>query len=452
MGEAVRLRPGVHCAVAGSGEVFLMDWPHSESLGRLADGPRALLGQLADGSRTVGELAGSSAHQTLLDQLRTGGWLAATISHEGHPLYTVVSRRPFQVQSEAPSSGITLSRFAVLRRSGGDMLLESALATSDVRIHDARLLGLLSVLAAGTPCDAIDPLPIEVTQRLVGDLWREGFVVRDNAIEERRLRQWSAHELWFHHKTSWPGSETETGFGGTYWAKGHFEPLPGRRDPFDGPGIDLARPDLNRLRDTDPPFADVLENRRSIRECDDNRPLELDQVAEFLFRCARVRGTAWDNGQEISSRPYPAGGGLHELEIYPVVRRVNGLPAGLYHYDAYEHRLESLPANPPAAKALLEWAAAGTGWSGSPQALFVITARFGRLMWKYEAMGYALMLRHVGVLCQNMYLVATAMGLAPCALGASAPGLFAKAAGLDQLVESSVGAFGLGSQRKDVLP
>jgi SagB-type dehydrogenase family enzyme len=80
-----------------------------------------------------------------------------------------------------------------------------------------------------------------------------------------------------------------------------------------------------------------------------------------------------------------------------------------------------------------------------PQVYFAITARFQRVQWKYESMVYALILKHVGVLYQTMYLVATAMGLAPCALGGGNSDLFALAAGLDYYAETTVGEFVLGT-------
>jgi hypothetical protein len=46
-----------------------------------------------------------------------------------------------------------------------------------------------------------------------------------------------------------------------------------------------------------------------------------------------------------------------------------------------------------------------------------------------------------------MYLVATAMNLAPCALGAGDPELFARLIGSDFHEETSVGEFLLGSRR-----
>jgi SagB-type dehydrogenase family enzyme len=77
--------------------------------------------------------------------------------------------------------------------------------------------------------------------------------------------------------------------------------------------------------------------------------------------------------------------------------------------------------------------------------MLVLTARFAKVAWKYETMAYAAMLKHVGVIFQTLYLVATAMGLAPCGLGGGSAEMFARASGLDPLVEGSVGEFLLGS-------
>ena len=65
--------------------------------------------------------------------------------------------------------------------------------------------------------------------------------------------------------------------------------------------------------------------------------------------------------------------------------------------------------------------------------------------WKYSGSAYALILKNAGVLCQSIYLVATARGLAACTLGSGDADLFAEAAGLDYLAESSVCEMLLGS-------
>ena len=56
-------------------------------------------------------------------------------------------------------------------------------------------------------------------------------------------------------------------------------------------------------------------------------------------------------------------------------------------------------------------------------------------------------LKDLGGLFQNMYLAATAMGLAPCAIGIGNSDLFARATGIDYYAEGSVGEFVLGSRK-----
>ena len=59
---------------------------------------------------------------------------------------------------------------------------------------------------------------------------------------------------------------------------------------------------------------------------------------------------------------------------------------------------------------------------------------------------YALIMKNVGSIYQQMYLVATALHLAPCALGGGNADHFAAAAGLDYYTEGSVGEFVLSSR------
>jgi SagB-type dehydrogenase family enzyme len=80
------------------------------------------------------------------------------------------------------------------------------------------------------------------------------------------------------------------------------------------------------------------------------------------------------------------------------------------------------------------------------QILIIIAARFQRMSWKYSSMAYAATLKNVGVIFQTMYLVATAMGLAPCAIGSGNSDVFAHALGAGYCEESSVGEFLLGSR------
>ncbi|PZS31265.1 MAG: dehydrogenase, partial [Pseudonocardiales bacterium] len=288
-----------------------------------------------------------------------------------------------------------------------------------MRVCDPLVLAALGGSGDWRDGRAVHDLPADVVERVLHDLrWAELMVPTRGAEDtEFRLRQWSSHELWFHERSrSGRQGGSADGFGRTSWAKGSFDPLPARPDPYPGPAIDLPEPDLALLRRTDPTLTAVLEDRRTIRAHDEDNPVSLDQLGELLYRCSRTRGVRDIGGVEYVSRPHPSGGSVYELELYPVVRHAEGLPAGMYHYDSHERQLRLVrEASHQSVRRLLR--VAKFAMDGSPQVLIVVAARVGRVMWNYEAMAYALILKHVGVLYQTMYCVATAMGLAPCALG-----------------------------------
>jgi SagB-type dehydrogenase family enzyme len=213
-----------------------------------------------------------------------------------------------------------------------------------------------------------------------------------------------------------------------------------------GPRIELPRPDLEVTARADPPFTEVLERRRSVREHDETEPITLAQLGELLYRSARIRRvfTSGD-GQEVADRPYPSGGALHELEIYPLITRCRGAQPGLWHYAAADHALEHVADPSQATGALVAAARAAGVMATNPQVVLIVAARFGRVMWKYDVMGYALLLKHVGVLYQTIYLVGTAMGLAVCGLGGGDASDFAVASGLGYHAEGSVGELVVGT-------
>jgi SagB-type dehydrogenase family enzyme len=395
----------------------------------------------------------ADALTAFLDALRAGGWLMTTVCYQGQPGYTI---RPVHNPPPVPDtarSDLVLSRFTVLHREGEDFVAESPLAWAQVQVHAPALAGLLGALTGlVAPVAGPAPTPPGLARRLLRDLHWAGLAVSvlNEEDTEARLRQWMPHELWFHQRSRMGnGGHGGEGFGRNMWSKGTFEPVPPQRAPGPGPAIDLYRPDLDARRDSDPAFAAVLEDRHSTRVHDDAAPLTADQLGEFLYRSARDREVVTLNDVEYVSRPYPSGGSSYELELYPVVRNVSGLDAGMYHYDPKTHQLRLVRNPGPEVDQMLR-AAANTAMVRSlPQVLIVVSARFGRVMLNYQQMPYALILRHVGVLYQTMYLVATAMGLAACGLGGGDAMAFTRATGLDYTTESSVGEFILGSRPAD---
>jgi SagB-type dehydrogenase family enzyme len=470
----VRLRQGARVHTDADGVTRLVCPSQGVSLGELDAAALTALTMLSDTDVDDRELlagvfaehgpSGVQGAHALLAELRAGNWLRATLEHNGTALVTVCPlgerfaddpRSAADLVSDVLSGMIrpvvrpvVMSRFALLRRDDRRPLLESPRSAFGVRIQHSPLMSVLGELATPTPIASLTPpdgLDPEAFAAVVGVLMACRLVVPVGSGEDTDfdLLQWSPHELWFHAHTR--RTRHESPWGATYWAKGRFDPLPATHVPLGGTRLPLFRPNMDAVAARDLSLTQVLETRRSLRRHDDTSPLTAEQLGEFLYRTARTRGVRTFEGVELIDRPYPSGGALHELEIYPVVGKVSGIPAGLYRYDGLAHQLELLSVNSPLSRQLTSRAARAAALPAEPQVLIVITARFGRVMWKYQSMSYALTLKNVGVLFSVMYGVATAMKLAPCALGGGDAHLFGKAAGLDQLREASVGEFLLGS-------
>lgn len=364
-----------------------------------------------------------------------------------------------------PAASYLLSRFAYLRRVGGEMVLESPLAHSRIVLHDPRAAALIAALTtAATAAELarrVEGISLDAVQRFI-DLIVEARMLDPLAagaplddIAAGPLETWEFHDLLFHSRSR--RGRSDSPYGGTY-RLANRPPPPSVKPPLKqavaGDGYALHRPDIEKLASQDPPLALVQERRRSIREYG-KQPITSRQLGEFLYRVARVKETRQVETQtpsgtvpiEMTSRPYPAGGALYELEFYAVVRACQDLKAGLHHYDPVEHRLDRVDGCSSHTEKLLDEAAASAGIAPAGlQVLIVLAVRLERIAWKYESIAYALVLKHVGVVYQTMYLAATAMGLAPCALGCGDSDVFARASGIDYYAETSVGEFLLGSR------
>ncbi|HEX9344136.1 MAG TPA: SagB family peptide dehydrogenase [Actinomycetota bacterium] len=482
--EVVQLRQGVTLAATDSTATLLVQL-RGERFAGLSPGLQAVIERLRKEPASEAELtelvgrhdgeAGVLGLHGLLARLRRGGWLETTLELErvegARPLLSILPHAPHPLvgrEDAGAAEQVVLSRFTVLRRDDDRLVAESPRAKATLTFHDPAVAELVCGLVRPQRPGALPgtgAMPAAAASRVLRTLLGYGFAVAAGDAEETelRLRQWSTHEAWFHSRVRM--GRHDLPYGGTYWAKELVPPLPGRHEPASasasasgsgsgsgsgggssGRRLALARPDLERLRVAEPTLTEVLEERRSIREHDDRHPITLAQLGEFLFRSARVISVRPGEAQELTRRPYPSGGSVYELELYPVVANVAGLAAGMYRYDPYDHALEALPATEHAVRRLLMVGRRIGVMEATPQVLIVVAARFGRFMWKYQTMAYATILKHVGVVYMTMYCVATAMGLAPCGLGGGDAEDFAAATGLDFFAESSVGEFLLGSR------
>ncbi len=391
-----------------------------------------------------------------LRKMAEQGMLCYTLCMDQVPLATIVPLTiSFQYNPEMldPEKQYVLSRFAYLRKENDEVVLESPLGFAQVRLHHRQAHLMLSELSRPQNSQefaALMPEPSEEVANQYLNLLLNAQAVLE--VQENRstledtdqaLAQWEFHDLLFHTRSRL--GRHNNPFGMTFRFEGKIEPLSAIKTDVSDDIIPLYKPDLEQLKLTDPPFAQVLEARRSIRSFAD-QPISDQQLGEFLYRAARVKWLYDDRKGGVTFRQSPSGGALHSLEIYPVIDRCENIPAGLYYYNPHEHHLCRLSERNWYVDTILEMAWYMIHEESRPQILLEIMSRFQRVQWKYSSIAYSVILKDVGCLYQTMGLVAEAMGLAGCALGGGHADLSAQAAGLNYYAETSVGGFVLGTK------
>jgi SagB-type dehydrogenase family enzyme len=361
---------------------------------------------------------------------------------------------------------VHLSRFAYLHQVDGAIVLESPLSLYRAKLVDPRLVGLVGAASAtrsvrdlvavagpGAEHVARPVLDLLVGSGLLELVTSVQPVAVDPAEQARRtrLRQWGFHDLLFHTRSRSGRHDEE--FGATFRFLDDIEHEQPVRELPDGRRVCLPVPDLGRVLAVDPRLTVAMETRKSIRSPGE-RPLDVAQLGELLYRTARVRAVYGpDPDAQMPYRgvdkPYPAGGGAGELDLWLTVWRCAGVDPGIYYYDPVDHQLVLVNDARPDVDAMLSGASISAGAVPPPDVLITITSRFQRLGWQYSGMPYATTLKHVGVVYQTLYLVCTAMGLAPCGLGVGDIELSARCLHLDWERESGVGEFMISGGAED---
>ncbi|MDA1232567.1 MAG: SagB family peptide dehydrogenase, partial [Planctomycetota bacterium] len=347
---------------------------------------------------------------------------------------------------------VRLSRFTVMRQSGGELIVEQPSGNSVVSCIDPRAAMLVALLAKGVSAEEVtnSGLDLPDIQRIMAVLVASGIAGEVNDLDcldeenNETLRPWAWHDVATHFRSR-RGNHRYPAHG-SYHLKDKQAPEPGIKAPMSERIIELPTVDIDALRITDMSLTEAIEERFAGRDHSD-APLTLNELGELLFRSARVR---WYSAQsdvlpyDHTSRPYPTGGATYDLEIYVTIAHCDGIEPGFYHYEPDRHVLEFLTPPTEASTHMLLDAHYATAGLGTPQILLTVTSRFARISWKYEGMAYATTLRNVGAFYQTIWLVATAMGIACCPLGGGDVSAFAAASGIDPMSESNVGEVMLG--------
>lgn len=162
-----------------------------------------------------------------------------------------------------------------------------------------------------------------------------------------------------------------------------------------------------------PPLGTLLGRRRSHRTFRDD-PISLAQLTTLLgFAYGVTKRVPTPHG-DMFLKAAPSNGARYPLELYAVVRKVDGLRAGVYHYRPEPHYLEFLREDDFAQK--LEEGTLRQGIASVTPVTFILSAMWHRNMDKYGERGYRGILMETGAVIQNLYLTAESLSLGAIAL------------------------------------
>src|SRR6202012_3455010 len=192
-----------------------------------------------------------------------------------------------QIPKLANGDRIALSRFAYLRRRSDEMILESPLAGALFRIADTNVASIVATLATPQTIAAlrrqqgfpgVELLALLLDCRILFKVESGSDGLRAEEGDDH-LVLWDFHDLLFHTRST-EGRQANP-LGGLYPYAHRIPPPPAMRPRWPGKTIDL-----HKFSAEDPaaisPVAQLLRKRHSIRDFDDQQPITLAELSQFL--------------------------------------------------------------------------------------------------------------------------------------------------------------------------
>jgi SagB-type dehydrogenase family enzyme len=173
-----------------------------------------------------------------------------------------------------------------------------------------------------------------------------------------------------------------------------------------GPVVKLPRPELEGKVSLE----EAIAKRRSVRRYR-TEPLTLSQLSQVLWSAQGITA-----GGEL--RAAPSAGATYPLELFAFVGKqaIDGLEAGIYHYEVDSHSLVCSQRGD--LRRELARAALDQGFIVSAPVDIVICAIYTRTSYTYGRRGERYVHMEVGHVGENIHLQAVALGLATVEVGA----------------------------------
>jgi len=155
---------------------------------------------------------------------------------------------------------------------------------------------------------------------------------------------------------------------------------------------------------------EAIASRRSVRKYR-SEPLTPSQLSQLLWSAQGITGAG-------RLRAAPSAGATYPLEIFAFIGKqaIEGLQAGIYHYDVDSHSL--VLHQPGDLRKELARAALDEGFIANAPLDIVICALYPRTSYTYGRRGERYVHMEVGHVGENIHLQAVALGLATVEVGA----------------------------------
>ena len=162
---------------------------------------------------------------------------------------------------------------------------------------------------------------------------------------------------------------------------------------------------------------ELLKKRKSSRVYTQEN-MSLLQLSFLLWAAQGIKSIRGRSYATI--RTAPCGGARHPFETYLLVRQVEGLLPGVYHYLPMTHQLELLEEleDREAMTQLVDLSLCGQAWAAKANVVFYWSFVPYRSEWRYGIYAHRMVLADLGHVGENLYLACTALGLGTCGIGA----------------------------------
>ncbi len=346
----------------------------------------------------------------------------------------------------------------------------SPLTASEHTISELELRVVMGVSEVWTPVDEV-LRRFEVDQATIDHLCQKGLLLSNRADphlaalrrnhDSLTANRWNRYAALYHFVTQSDGSGGSSVLNDMSALEDYARGSRGRFDEvIEAQG--KPPPHFHRVPDADEvvPLSEprmegslfeVLRRRKTTRHFDEEEPLNPLDLSTILFHVWGCHGyqSLSSNGELVAlKKTSPSAGALHPVEVYPVVRNVEGVVPGVYHYQAGEHALYRLERiDERSAGRFARGLTHNQAFVESAPVLFLMTARFHRNFWKYHqiARSYSVVLMDAAHLSQTFYLVCTDLGLGAFFTGAVNYAAVVDELRLDGFNEGPIGLCGCGA-------